>query len=76
METIDFNEIDQYVDSILKNIPIDSIIIDMNEIDKYVDTLLKKHNIIEDYEVIELIRRPTIHHKNYKKKKSKQCSVQ
>jgi hypothetical protein len=49
--------------------------LDMDEMDRYVDTILKNHNIIEDYEVIEL-KRPTIHYKRYNKKKSKQCAMQ
>lgn len=67
----DINDMDCYVDSILKNVDMNQII-DMNEMDRYVDSILKNlnKNIIEEYEIIEL-RRPIVQNK-----KSKNCSIQ
>ena len=78
MDTCELQQIDNYVDSILKNVNINKMLetLDMDEMDRYVDTILKNHNIMEDYEVIELKRPPTIHYKRYNKKKSKQCTMQ
>jgi hypothetical protein len=81
MDLCELQQIDNYVDSILKNVNINKMLetLDMNEMDRYVDTILKNvpvhANIIEDYEVIEL-KRPAIHYKQYNKKKSKQCAMQ
>jgi hypothetical protein len=93
MDPCELQQIDNYVDSILKNVNINKMLetLDMNEIDRYVDTILKSvpvhdvpvhdvpmhaNNLIEEYEVIELKRPPTIHYKRYNKKKSKQCTMQ
>jgi len=81
MDLCELQQIDNYVDSILKNVNINKMleILDMDEIDRYVDTILKNvpvhANIMEDYEVIELKRPPTIYRKIYRKK-SKQCTMQ
>jgi hypothetical protein len=77
MDPCELQQIDNYVDSILKNVNINKMLetLDMNEMDRYVDTILKDKTIIEDYEVIEL-KRPAIHYKRYNKKKSKQCTMQ
>jgi hypothetical protein len=82
MDICELQQIDNYVDSILKNVNINKMleILDMDEMDRYVDTILGNvpvhaNNIMEDYEVIEL-KRPSIHYKRYNKKKSKQCAMQ
>jgi len=88
MDICELQQIDNYVDSILKNVNINKMleILDMNEMDRYVDTILGNvplhdvpvhaNNIMEDYEVIDLKREPTIYRKIYRKKKSNECSVQ
>ena len=83
MDICELQQIDNYVDSILKNVNINKMleILDMDEMDRYVDTILGNvpvhaNNIMEDYEVIDLKREPTIYRKIYRKKKSNECSVQ
>ena len=93
MDICELQQIDNYVDSILKNVNINKMleILDMDEMDRYVDTILgdvpvhdvpvhdvplHANNIMEDYEVIDLKREPTIYRKIYRKEKSNECTMQ
>jgi endo-1,4-beta-mannosidase len=85
MESYDFNDIDQYVESILKDNSIDKSIyetIDMEEIDKYVEQLLNEHNNIKLYAYenenpIEIKKdNINIRYNSYKKNNTTQCIIQ
>ena len=77
----DFNEIDMYVNMIVKDKSNDLSLyktIDMEEIDKYVETILKDNIIyVEQNEIDKIERKPNIiQYNSYKKNNTTNCIIQ
>jgi hypothetical protein len=79
MDPCELQQIDNYVDSILKNVNINKMLetLDMNEMDRYVEELLNKTIVIvEEYEVIEMKRKPTkVKYNTFRKNNTNQCII-